>query len=55
MNENDMPIFDPHNPNYTINNYEQNYKYEGETQQIENLNLLILKMIKIVKLIIMIV
>ena len=35
MNENDMPIFDPHNPNYTINNYEQNYKYEGETQQIE--------------------
>jgi len=35
MNENEMPIFDPNNPNYNINNYEPNVKYIGETQQIE--------------------
>ena len=35
MNENEMPIFDPNNPNYNINNYESNVKYVGETQQIE--------------------
>ena len=36
MIENDMPIFEPNNTNYSINNYEEKINFEEETKIEKN-------------------